>query len=59
MIWYDLKNLKGSYIIFKNVEVNKGIACRKVFSGLKLECEKYIKENGIKLGKINAIKFEF
>lgn len=58
MIWFDLKRCKQEYVVFKNVE-NHGIACKKVYSGLKLECEKYIKENNIKLGKINARKIEF
>ncbi len=54
MIWYEIKNIKGVHTIFKNVEIGKGIGCRKVFSGLKYECEKYIETKGIKLGKANA-----
>ena len=58
MIWYNMKNLNGIYIIFKNTEIGKGIACKGIFRGLKSECDKYCEEKGIKLGKGNGVVYE-
>lgn len=53
MVWYNISLINGEYRIYKNIEIGKGMANRKIFSGSKKECDDYCVENNIKLGKKN------
>lgn len=56
MKWYDIKKCHDEYCVYVNVEKH-GVASKRIFAGTKTECEKYCKENNIKLGIEEAKKW--
>lgn len=48
-IYYEiLKNKDNNYYVMKTVE-NHGIACKRIFKGLKSECIKYCMDRNIQV----------
>lgn len=53
MVWYNISLINGEYRIYKNIEIGKGMANKKIFVGSEKECLEYCEKNNIKLGKKN------